>query len=64
MIRAILITASLGYGFRSLHHERATGGTKGAGRFGFDGIFALGVVGTAVKKSESSSPFGHKAGFA
>lgn len=46
-----------------MHHQGSTGGTEGAGRFGLDGVFAVGVIRTAVEDAEASFALSHLALF-
>lgn len=68
VIRAELVAAALGNGFGAFHHQGAAGLSvfvianeiaDAAGRFGFDGMFALGIIGTAVKNTETTFSFRH-----
>ena len=64
MVGTLFVAAAFGNSFRPLHHERPAQFAHSAGRFGFDGVLAFRIIGTAVKQSESAAPFGHHASFA
>lgn len=64
MIQAGLIATSLGDCFRAFHHERLAHWTDIAGRFRFDGVLALRIIGAGVEHAEPSTTLGHLAGSA
>ena len=64
MVGASFDGTTFGNSLGACHHQGAAQVTETAGRFGLDGVFAFGIIGTAVKKSKSPSFFHHKAIFA
>ena len=53
------VTAALRYCFRPVHHERLAKRAEVAGRFGLGDVFAVGVIGAAVKEAEASAARDH-----
>jgi hypothetical protein len=45
MIRTIFVRASLRNGLRALYHEFSAHRTCCTGRFCFDGVFTIGIIG-------------------
>ena len=61
MIGARLVTATFGDGFRPFHHQTAAHWTDSAGRFAFDNILTIGIIGTTIKDSKASAFLNHLA---
>ena len=59
MIETGFITTTIGDSFGSRHHQGATVRTQSAGWLGFNDVFTLWVIGTAVENAKSAAFLAH-----